>query len=337
MLGRRSTPRRAIRGGSTRSSPSTSFGSASAAWRRSRQDVIDQAGRFARAVAGVSSAANAEELDPVQISYEQLQAYFSKCNMFYCRSGDGTAAATSALKTIHAGVTTEQVSCTFKQLQAYFLDTFTKDEKRIDRLEPVVSGILKDAASSGSARTSLTYTQPGSRAGSPLSSPSSATELTSSGDSNRNSATATAAAAATAANTTDVLKEESKERELRIRIAVEAADAEQQRRMSIETKRAKDTVAARLDNVTQVIADAEQEQQRRVAEVGKERRGSALGSDILAQLKTSEPLPATPASPVPAPPASSRPAQQPPGFDSAASGSNKKSKKKKKKKKKNLN
>ena len=133
------------------------------------------------------------------------------------------------------------------------------------------------------------------------------------------------------------LKEESKERELRIRIAVEAADAEQQRRMSIETKRAKDTVAARLDNVTQVIADAEQEQQRRVAEVGKERRGSALGSDILAQLETSEPLPATPASPVPAPPASSRPAQQPPGFDSAASGSNKKSKKKKKKKKKNLN
>ena len=116
--------------------------------RRSRQDLIDAAARFARAASG-----SIDDDQSAVVSFEQLQLYFSQCNVFYCRSGDGTAAATSALKTIHGPENTAQLgSCTFGQLQTYFLETFIKDQKRIDRLEPVISGILKESRFKGSSR-----------------------------------------------------------------------------------------------------------------------------------------------------------------------------------------
>ena len=58
--------------------------------RRSRQDLIDAAARFARAASG-----SIDDDQSAVVSFEQLQSYFSQCNVFYCRSGDGTAAAAS--------------------------------------------------------------------------------------------------------------------------------------------------------------------------------------------------------------------------------------------------
>ena len=262
---RRSTPRaRTIRGG--RASPSSLFGKTSHSSHRTRQDVIDSAARFARAVTGLSASAEAAELASVCVSFEQLRAYFEACNIFYCRNGDGTRAATSALRTMHnldsgnGDIATDLASCSYEQLHRYFLETFTKDEKRIDRLEPVVKGILKNSPHTHKPdcrSESFSVSSP-STGNTTLSSVSS---LVVSGDGKAQAA------------------EEGKH-ECNRRIGVE-----QQTRIQIEEDGADAAVAARLKIIKYVTTEVEQEQRRRIAENKVNQwRSSALSSEILSQL-----------------------------------------------------
>ena len=104
------------------------------------------------------------------VTFQLLTQYFDACNIFYCRNGNGVAAAKSCLQTIHnastpdaaaapappapaaaaaaaavdAAAVIDTTTCTREQLTAYFLSTFSRDEKRIDRMAPLIQGMLSD-------------------------------------------------------------------------------------------------------------------------------------------------------------------------------------------------
>ena len=236
--------------------------------RRSRQDLIDAAARFARAASG-----SIDDDQSAVVSFEQLQSYFSQCNVFYCRSGDGTAAATSALKTIHGSENTAKLgSCTFGQLQTYFLETFIKDQKRIDRLEPVISGILKESRFKGSSRKGSPSCRWKFFANSNTRMPQSRPPHGASSSPSPDAEEALSAAASY----------EREDRGRRIDMAVKAANAEQQRRMSVEAEYVKQSEILRQEN-KKVTADAEKEQQRRVAEEGSKARRKVPSAMIFYQ------------------------------------------------------
>lgn len=120
------------------SSPRSSKGSP----RKTRLQLSRASEEFVTAVIGHSNNI---------VTFQLLTQYFDACNIFYCRNGDGVAAAKSCLQTIHnastpdaAAAAIDTTTCTREQLTAYFLSTLSRDEKRIDRMAPLIQGMLSD-------------------------------------------------------------------------------------------------------------------------------------------------------------------------------------------------
>ena len=342
---RRSTPlsrrRASPRGG--RGSPFGGAATQLAGAKKTRSQLNDAAVRFALAVQACGGRP-----DPGHtVERRDLERYFEVCNIYYCRNGDGTAAASSALMTIRgnkgraecgdskAGGAIEKASasdesCTLDELAAYFFATFSSHPTRIDRLSPVIKGIMKDqkarsrtqSLSNPPAPSTLNLNlttepkpalepapepaaatpakPPAPIASSPSedvsAAPSSPAALPSAAAAPPPTAVAAAPEEPSAESIATADDAERAEREHRIKVATQLADDEQLRRINIIQAELDAIGADRLASRLAVQEAAEAERARRLAEFGPTtRRKSLLTDDIKRSIKRKSLPPPPPA------------------------------------------
>jgi hypothetical protein len=112
---------------------------------KSRSELIKASKKFTNAVIGINTNV---------VTLSNLTNYFLASNQFYCRNGDGATAANSCMQSIKEQYSSDEdlesktantkTICSREQLTAYFLNTLTKDENRIDRMEPLLNRLLKE-------------------------------------------------------------------------------------------------------------------------------------------------------------------------------------------------
>ena len=244
----------------------TTASSKGAAKRKTRTELIAASEKFCEACIGTATVA----------TVTQLTEYFSACNRYYCRSGNGIRAAQSCLQTIHGDTSNTKKTCTREQLTAYFLNTVSKDHKRIDRMQPLIVCLLKDAKNKSrmSDGGDSGYSD-GATATATASASASASSTASISASTFNNTNASAADSDHSSESKSASKEE--DRSQRIANVTSAAEKERARRAAEDLQHA--TTANQERKINQALAGKMMEDER-ARRMSMDQR-AAMGEQLL--------------------------------------------------------